>query len=232
MTAVSRVFSAFRDRFAHAEGRKPFPRSTAASAAVAAGWLLLNATAYGALIIPSSPEESLLAPRQAAPSTVARTTRLPATQFFGDAAVEQGREEPDLDLANIPITQLNLVLSGVLDSSRKERASALVAERGKPAERVYVGDALPGGAKLHSVAVDHIVLQRGGQMEKLTYPDVDGQPSVSRRNYATGSARASSASVRSRGSVNNADQSRASVRERLEELRRLAKERRAERQSQ
>ncbi|UHQ55754.1 type II secretion system protein N [Microbulbifer sp. YPW16] len=233
MTAVSRAFSAFRDRFARTEGRKSLPRSTVAAAAVAGGWLLLNATAYGSLLIPSSPEGSLLASREAGPVANARSARLPATAFFGTAAAEERGEEPELDLANIPITQLNLVLSGVLDSSQKQRASALVAERGKPAERVYVGEALPGGAKLHSVAVDHIVLERGGQMEKLTYPDADGRPSVPQRNYSASSASAAArAALRSSSSNTNNERSRASVRDRLEELRRLAKERRAERQTQ
>jgi general secretion pathway protein C len=231
MTAVNRVFAPFRGLFARNNASGPLPRSVLASAAVAGGWLLLNTVAYGELFIPSAPQDSLLADRTAPREMARQSARLPATAFFGRAPVESTAATPDIDLANIPITQLNLVLSGVLDSSQEDRASALVAERGKPAQRVFVGETLPGGARLHSVAVDHIVLERGGQMEKLTYPDIDGRPSVPQRRYSnyTPDRRGGEAAARSRP---NTEQTRASVRERLEELRRLAKERRLQRQSQ
>lgn len=223
---MSAVKQAFVSIGAVVGRRKSLPRSTLASTAVVGSWLLFNLAAYGALVVPDNSEESLLARRSVQASAVGRVESLPNTPFFGRAPVKAATQQPEVDLANIPITQLNLVLSGVLDNSAKDKASALVSEKGKPAQRVYIGDSLPGGAELYSVAVDHIVLQRNGKMEKLTYPDEDGRPSVPMRqiaNYARQAVEASASSAASRS------EKQQSIRERLEELRELARERRAAR---
>lgn len=224
MSAVQRVKGAFGARFSQGEPRKPLPRSAMASIAVVAGWLLVNFASYASLLMPAGEEDSLLAKRTSAPAAQ-RSASIPSTPFFGTAKVK-AETQPEVDLANIPITQLNLVLSGVLDNSAKDRASALVSEKGKPAQRVYIGDTLPGGAELYSVAVDHIVLQRNGKMEKLTYPDQDGRPSAPRQRYSNAARQAVQAAVSSGASRGDKQQS---IRERLEELRALARERRADR---
>ncbi|WGL17158.1 type II secretion system protein N [Microbulbifer bruguierae] len=197
-------------------------RSLLATSAVIGGWLAVNLMAYGSLAVSSEADGGLLAERSTRSAGASPAATLPTTAFFGVAAVKT-EAEPELDLANIPFTQLNLVLSGVLSSSVKDHASALVAERGKPAERVYVGHSLPGGAEVYSVEVDHIILRRNGQMEKLTYPDADGRPSVPKQyaNYARAAAEVISASA-------GADRSekQQSIRERLEQLREMARERR------
>lgn len=192
-----------------------------ATVAVVGGWLAVNVMAYGHLAVPDEADGGLLAERSVRTAGANSAVSLPTTPFFGVAAVKQD-EEPELDLANIPITQLNLVLSGVLSSSVNDHASALIAERGKPAERFYVGQSLPGGAEVYSVEVDHIILRRNGQMEKLTYPDADGRPSVPKQyaNYAREASRVISANA----STSRADKQQ-SIRERLEKLREMARER-------
>lgn len=206
---------------------KAFPRSLVATVAVVGGWLSVNLLAYGSLAFPAGGGESLLAERSSRSSASQASASLPATPFFGVAAVAE-KAAPELDLANIPITQLNLVLSGVLSSSVNDRASALVAERGKPAERVYVGQTLPGGAEVYSVEVDHIILRRNGQMEKLTYPDADGRPTVPKQyaNYTREAARVISANA----SAERAEKQQ-SIRERLEQLREMARQRQGDRSS-
>lgn len=226
MSAVQRAMGSIGKALTPHAGRVAMSRSAKASAGVIGGWLAVNLLAYGALIIPGAPEESLLAERSASSARIARAENLPNTPFFGRAAVEAEKSEPEVDLANIPITQLNLVLSGVLNNSSKDKASALVAEKGKPAERLYVGDKLPGGAELYSVAVDHIVLRRNGKMEKLTYPDEDGRPSVPLQKYTNYARQA--AQMRNDSGASRSEKQQ-SIRERLEELRNLARERRAER---
>lgn len=229
MSAVQRVISSIGAAFSRRSTRKGMSLGARASIGVIGGWLSINLLAYGALLVPGqSEEDSLLADRGGAAARPAPVESLPNTPFFGRAAVETEDSEPEVDLANIPITQLNLVLSGVLNNSTKEKASALVAQKGKPAERVYVGDSLPGGAELYSIAVDHIVLRRNGKMEKLTYPDVDGRPSVPLRRYSNRARRAAQTSARSAASRSEKQQS---IRERLEELRNLARQRRAERRN-
>ena len=201
-------------------------RSTTASIGVVTGWLFFNLLAYGAVLVPAAPEESLLAARDGGTASASRNQTLPNTPFFGVASAE-GKDLPAVDLVDIPITQLNLILSGVLDNSAKDKASALVAEKGKPAQRLYVGDRLPGGAELYSVEVDHIVLRRNGKMEKLTYPDEDGRPSVPLRNFSNVGNQAAEISASSNA---NRGEQQQSIRQRLEELRSLARERRAARQ--
>ncbi|WP_237064917.1 type II secretion system protein N [Microbulbifer guangxiensis] len=201
-------------------------RSLLASVGVAGAWLMVNVLAYGANLLPASEDESFLAARHtsAAPHN---GVSLPSTPFFGVAAREPAAE-PQLDLANIPITQLNLVLSGVLDNSDEQKASALVAERGKPAQRLFVGDRLPGGAELYSVDTDHIILRRNGKMEKLTYPDEDGRPTVPTNNFANGGFARQAAEVSAQNDQSRSEKQQ-SIRERLEQLRSIARERRSER---
>jgi hypothetical protein len=209
------------------DARKPLPRSLLATAAVVAGWLSINLLAYGALLLPAGEDASLVVARNAQPSRNSSSDTLPNTPFFGRAPV-QSKNQPEVDLANIPITQLSLVLSGVLNSNVSERASALVSEKGKPAKRYFVGDALPGGAEVYSVSVDHIVLQRSGQMEKLTYPDEDGRPSVPMQQFTDYAAEAVEAAV---SSVSDRDDKQQSIRERLEELREMARARQEDRRN-
>ncbi|WP_226661633.1 type II secretion system protein N [Microbulbifer aggregans] len=199
-----------------------FRRSLWATAGVVGGWLSVNLVAYGSLVLPGSGEESLLVERGARPAASAPAVNLPNTPFFGVAEIKKETAVAELDLENIPITQLNLVLSGVLSSSVDDRASALIAERGKPAQRVFVGETMAGGAEVYSVEVDHIILRRNGQMEKLTYPDADGRPTVPKQyaNYAREAAKAIGANA----SMGSADKQQ-SIRDRLEQLREMARSR-------
>ncbi|MBB5210458.1 type II secretion system protein N [Microbulbifer hydrolyticus] len=205
-----------------ASGGNTARRSLLATVAVVGGWLAVNVMAYGHLAVPSEADGGLLAERSTRTTAGSnQTVSLPSTAFFGVAPVKT-EAEPELDLANIPITQLNLVLSGVLSSSVGDHASALVAERGKPAERIFVGEKLPGGAEVYSVEVDHIILRRNGQMEKLTYPDAEGRPTVPKQyaNYAGEAAKVISANATSERS-----DKQQSIRDRLEQLREMARQR-------
>lgn len=227
MSILKRAIGSISARFAPGQSRKRLSRSAAATAAVLCGWLLLNLLAYGSLLLPATEEESLLAERNNTPRAQ-RATYLPSTPFFGVAAAESSQKQLEVDLANIPITQLNLLLSGVFDNTSKDRASALVAEKGKPAQRVYIGDTLPGGAELYSVAVDHIVLRRNDKMEKLTYPDEDGRPTVPMQRYVN-TVRQATRAVEA--SAAGSAEKRQSIRERLEKLRELARQRRGQREN-
>ncbi|MFD1217672.1 MULTISPECIES: type II secretion system protein N [Microbulbifer] len=220
MSLVKRTLGSLFSRSA-GTSKRSIPRSLLATCGVIGGWLTVNLLAYGELAFPGKDEGNLLADRSARASASRQSVNLPNTPFFGVAPVKTA-EEPELDLENIPFTQLNLVLSGVLSSNVSERASALIAERGKPAERVYVGDTVSGGAEVYSVEVDHIILRRNGQMEKLSYPDADGRPTVPKQyaNYARQAARAIGASSAS----DRADKQQ-SIRDRLEKLREMAKQR-------
>ena len=71
----------------------------------------------------------------------------------------------------IPLTKMNLILRGALSGiDNKEYASAIIQTNNQ--DKLYeVGDPLPGGALLHQVHSDHIVLKRGNRLEKLYFPE-------------------------------------------------------------
>ncbi len=72
---------------------------------------------------------------------------------------------------DLPQTRLQFELKGAFTNTDTDEASALIAgSKGKPSKRYRVGDTLPGGAKLHSVSADSVTLDRGGNLEVLSFP--------------------------------------------------------------
>jgi len=96
--------------------------------------------------------------------------------LFGTAAPDPSMAAADL--ANAPQTSMPLILTGIIAGDDPSTGLAIVGESASSAKVYGVGDALPGGAKLHSVYGDRVLLDRGGQVESLTLP----------RQYAGGAA--------------------------------------------
>lgn len=89
---------------------------------------------------------------------------LAALHLFGQAEPGQVARAAPIDA---PETRLNLKLRGVFATAEPREALAIIGEpQGK--EKPYrVGDALPGGAELHQIYADRVILDRGGQLETL-----------------------------------------------------------------
>lgn len=126
------------------------------------------------LLIPAPQPEALPPVRAtaqaAAPDSGSRVSieRIVDAHLFG----EMGTEAPVLvaEEDTAPDTQLSLELRGTIAASEENRALAIIAERGG-AERVFfIGDAVPGGAALHAVHLDRVLLRRGGRLEALRLP--------------------------------------------------------------
>jgi general secretion pathway protein C len=83
---------------------------------------------------------------------------------------------PAIDAANAPQTSMPLVLSGIIAGDDPSTGLAILGESASTAKVYAVGDTLPGGAKLHSVHGDRVLLDRNGQLESLALP----------RQYAAG----------------------------------------------
>ncbi len=67
-----------------------------------------------------------------------------------------------------PETRLNLVLRGVIAVDPMSLSHAIIARGKNGKEEVYtVGDKMPGGVIVEEVHPDHVVLNRGGQLETL-----------------------------------------------------------------
>jgi len=72
---------------------------------------------------------------------------------------------------SIPVTRLNLTLSGVFAGQTKDAGAALIADTQRRSAMYQVGERLPSGAMLAEVYADHVVLDRYGNLEKLYLPN-------------------------------------------------------------
>jgi general secretion pathway protein C len=91
-----------------------------------------------------------------------------SAHLFGIAAADPGAQDP----ANAPQSTANLLLAGTIATQDPKRGVAIISDGG--ASKVYsVGDRI-GGATLHSVYLDHVILDRGGALETLLLPRLLG----------------------------------------------------------
>jgi len=74
------------------------------------------------------------------------------------------------DAANAPQTTMPLVLTGIIAEDNPQDGLAILGENAGAAKVYAVGDNIPGGAKLHSVYVERVVIDRNGHLESLTLP--------------------------------------------------------------
>jgi general secretion pathway protein C len=77
---------------------------------------------------------------------------------------------PKQDGANAPQTTIPLVLTGTIAGNDPQNGLAILGQSAQTARVYAVGDNVPGGAKLHSVYSDRVVIDRDGQLESLTLP--------------------------------------------------------------
>ena len=79
------------------------------------------------------------------------------------------------DAIGAPIaTSLPVELRGIVSSLSPRASSALIAPAGGAALSYAVGQALPGGATLESIGIDHVILAVGGHREILGFPKPGG----------------------------------------------------------
>ena len=106
-------------------------------------------------------------------ATATMPTRSNNVQQIADAhlfGVATAEEPSAADLANAPQTSMSLVLSGTIASEDPEKGFAFIGESAAAAKFIKVGELVGGGAKLHSVFVDKVILDRGGRLESLNMP--------------------------------------------------------------
>lgn len=83
--------------------------------------------------------------------------------LFGAAPLSGG--------ANAPPTTLQLVLTGVIaDRAHPGRGAAIIGANAANAKLYSVGSVLTGGAHLHAVYSDRVLLERNGHLETLMLP--------------------------------------------------------------
>lgn len=79
-------------------------------------------------------------------------------------------EQALADPTAAPETRLSLVLTGTIAASDPKLGFGIIGESAANAKLYTVGDAVPGGARLHAVYGDRVILERGGQLEALLLP--------------------------------------------------------------
>jgi len=84
---------------------------------------------------------------------------LPEKHLFGKITVSSTK--------NLPVTSLELRLVGVIHSDKAGQSRVIISSNGQPGKVYGVGDTLPSGVKIHDVTSNGIVLENGGQLEKL-----------------------------------------------------------------
>jgi len=127
-----------------------------------------------------SPQPVLTNPAPRTQRTEFDAQSVVSAHLFGVAAVDSGPQDP----ANAPQSTANLVLAGTIATQDPKHGVAIISDGG-PAKVYSVGDNI-GGATLHSVYLDHVILDRGGALETLLLPRLLGPgmraPPVVRRS--------------------------------------------------
>lgn len=102
-----------------------------------------------------------------------------SAHLFGVAVADPSTQDP----ANAPLSSANLILAGTIATHDPRHGIAIVSDGG-PTKVYSVGDNI-AGARLHSVYLDHVILDRAGVLETLLLPRLlaGSRPAtVSRRN--------------------------------------------------
>ena len=133
-----------------------------------ATWILAVALAVQAALILTDLGGAGRAPRSRAvlarPPHVTDVAAITNAHLFGSAP------PPKSDDANAPQTSMPLVLTGIIAGNDPKNGLAIIGATAQTAKVYAVGDNVPGGAKLHSVYVERVVIERNGQLESLVLP--------------------------------------------------------------
>jgi general secretion pathway protein C len=137
-----------------------------------ATWILAFALAVQAAVIVTNLAGSSH-PAKVAPTSIPQ----PRTQTVDVAAITTAHlfGEPPIevrpqDAANAPQSTLPLVLVGIIAADDPQDGLAILGENAAAAKVYAVGDNVPGGAKLHQVFGDKVIIDRNGVLESLTLP--------------------------------------------------------------
>jgi len=112
------------------------------------------------------------------------------SHLFGAAGADSAPVVTD-ETDDAPDTRLNLKLRATVSAEDQLIAHAIIAD-GSGTENVYfVRDSIPGGATLHRVHPDRVILNRGGVLEALRLPkEFEGKSTPNtRRSTANRTAR-------------------------------------------
>lgn len=128
-------------------------------------WLLVQEPAETMAAVPSAFTAKASSVEK---SSSVSLEKVAALHLLGRSDVPPPAEEAKPIVA--PETRLNLTLRGLIAINSQHGARAIIAQ-GRGNEQAYkVGDTVPGGAILHEIHADRVIIERGGRFETLTLP--------------------------------------------------------------
>ena len=147
-------------------------------------WRLFDPSATSSTAVTARAPESVQPPLELHP--------LLAANIFGQAQTATGAIDPE----QLPLSSLNLVLTGVM--ARGPGSFAFLSVNGAPEAPVAVGQEITAGALLEAVYPDRVVLRRGVKLESVLLKDSDA--TLAPGSIMPSGPDAASGAVRSTGS--------------------------------
>ena len=139
-----------------------------------ATWVLAFALAVQAAVIVTNLAGSSHPPKvapapvpMANPSETVDVAAIAGAHLFGEPPAAARAVQ---DASNAQQTSLPLVLVGIIAADNPEDGLAILGESAAGAKVYAVGDNIPGGAKLHQVLADKVIIDRNGTLEALMLP--------------------------------------------------------------
>ncbi|MDX1634569.1 MAG: type II secretion system protein N [Marinobacter sp.] len=168
-----------------------------------------------------APEPASRAEQARQPQPATPDIDLARVNLFGQPGAQA---EPEaVDTENLPETNLQLTLRGVLAAEGDQPASALVEDPRGQTEAYMIGDELPGDATLRSVHPNRVIIARDGKLENLYFPELDDASGVSIAANDTRDQPAYEPPPQSQpatgGGTEATEQRREEIRQRLDQLR-------------
>jgi len=109
-----------------------------------------------------APTTALSVPAPVTDRTSTTLTALKNAAVFGRIG---GTDQPI-----VATSATHLCLAGVIAETDPAAGQAIIADSGSPAAVYRVGNTLPGNLVLRAVHADHVILDRGGVLERLDLP--------------------------------------------------------------
>lgn len=104
------------------------------------------------------------------PSSQVRLNSVVKLHIFGEAQEIQAEVVNTEAPIDAPKTNLKLVLRGVFTHSDPDKAMVIIADAAGKEKLYRTGGKVPGGATVHTIYSDRVILQRNGQFETLNLP--------------------------------------------------------------
>jgi type II secretory pathway component PulC len=119
-------------------------------------WALVSTvtTWYGDLQTPKLPTAAAQVASNAEAQLI---TQIPSQHIFGQASNDDF----------LPLTSLQMRLTGILKDANDGKSKVIVAEGEEPGKVYGVGDSVVSGIIINAINDDGIVLERNGHLEKL-----------------------------------------------------------------